>query len=234
MKILLAPAKTLDIKSNNNGSTPLFINESLELLKILKSLSKDDLAKTMKIKDELLEKTYNNFQNFENLKKAIAIESYNGMVYKKLDYKSLYNKKYLDDNLIILDAFYGMLRANDLISQYRLDFKMKPNKLNLYKFWEDKINEELKKFEGEEIISLASGEFEKLIKINFISIAFKSLKNGVYKNVPTFSKMARGSLLREMAEKDIRNTYELKKLCFLDYTYNKELSDDKTITFTRQ
>ncbi len=232
MKILLSPAKTLDIKSTNKGTTPLFSKESLDLLDTLKSLSKDEVAKTMKIKGDMLDKTFYNIQNFNSLEKGLAIESYNGIVFKKLDYKNLDNKDYLEKNLIILDAFYGMLRTNDLISQYRLDFKMKPNKLNLYKFWEEKVNKEIEKYSNEEIISLASGEFEKLVKVNFTSVAFKSLKNGAYKNIPTFSKMARGSLLREMAKNNINSSKELKKLSFLDYEYNEELSSNSTVVFT--
>ncbi len=232
MKILLAPAKTLLIKASQGGSTPIFKKENTELLNILKSLNKDELAKTMKIKGNLLEKTFENFQNFDKLEKGKAIESYNGMVYKKLDYISLNNKTYLQENLIILDAFYGMLRANDLISQYRLDFKMKPNNMNLYKFWEEKVNFELKKFQDETIISLASGEFEKLLKLDFVSVAFKTRKNDVYKNIPTFSKMARGLCLRKIAENNVQTLDELKKLGFLDYKYNETLSNDKTIIFT--
>ncbi len=234
MKILLSPAKTLDISKASEGANPFFNKESEEVLAILKSLSKDELARAMKIKTKILDSTYDNILNFESLETGRAIEAYSGMVFKNLDFTSLKNKKYIEENLIILDAFYGLLRAYDLIRPYRMDFKCNIEGLNLYDFWSKKINEFLAEFAGDKpIVSLASKEYLKLIKIPVIEIEFRVLKDGKYKNVATFAKMARGKCLRAMAENEVESLAGLRELCFDKYSYNEELSGGKSIFFTK-
>ncbi len=197
MKILLSPAKTIKI-NNNKGVEPIFNDKTLHLLDLLQKFSKQEISSIMKIKNKILDATYENIQNYNENKCGVAIESYDGMVYKNLNYKSLQNKNYILENVIILDSFYGLLTPSSLIKNYRLDFKMKLGQLNLYKYWEEEVNDYLQKVivkQNEVLISLASKEFEKLIKIPFTSVAFRTYKDGKYKNIATHSKTSRGKLL---------------------------------------
>ncbi len=234
MKILLSPAKTLDIKKSEEGTSPVFIDETSYLLSVLEKMSVEDLAKAMKLKGKLLENTYENIQSFASLDQGRAIESYSGMVFKNLDFASLGNKDYIKENLFILDAFYGVLRAEDLIRPYRMDFKTSLKELKLYEFWSDKVNEFLDENCGDEpVLCLASKEFSKLIKRPFIEVEFRTFKDGKYKNVATFAKMARGLCLRAMAENEVESIEGLMKLEFGGYVFNEELSDDTTLIFSR-
>ena len=51
-----------------------------------------------------------------------AIERYNGIAFNYLNYNNLHNdsKNYLHNNLLIFSNLFGVLRADDMIPEYRL------------------------------------------------------------------------------------------------------------------
>lgn len=232
MKILIAPSKTKDLKLNDLivSTNPLFMDKTNIILNRLRRISKKNLAKAMKIKGEMLDKVYQDIKNFEFLNEGIAITSFNGLVYKGLNIDE-YNKKdfsYIKENLLILDAFYGIIEPSTLIKDYRLDFLMKLG-FNLYDFWD------VEKFIDDElIINLASTEFSKMIKSKtMITISFLQKKDDKFVNQATYSKQARGIFLDYMIKNKIRSIEEIKNFNSFDYQYNEDLSDEVNIIFTR-
>ena len=232
MKIIISPSKTQNpSKSKYLSDKPIMYPvKHKEILSILQKLDEESLKKIMKIKNDLLKNTYSNIQNYSNLATFHAFESFNGLVFKGLK-KELYLKKeyeYIEENLIILDAFYGVLKPGTLIKSYRLDMKMKIG-LNLYAFWD--INSY---FDNELIINLASNEFSTMLNSqNMVNISFLQYKNSSYVNQATYSKQARGQFLNYLIINHITNLDEMKKFKKNNYTYNYKLSDDLNMIFTR-
>ncbi|MFK5884230.1 MAG: YaaA family protein [Candidatus Izemoplasma sp.] len=232
MLILLAPSKTKELKLTTNlqATDPLFIKETNHLHKILKGFSKAELGKIMKIKNKLLDNAYSDILSFTSSCPGMAIESFNGLVYKGLAKDSYQEPEYnyLEKNLLILDAFYGIIKPSTLIKNYRLDFLMKLG-INLYDYWniDNYLNDEV-------IINLASKEFSKMIKsTKVITVSFLQNKHGKLINQATYSKQARGLFLNYLVINKIEDLVSITKFDLDNYKYNKSLSDEWNIKFTR-
>ena len=246
MKIIFSPSK--EMREEN-----IFENKKIEfteskfkdktniLIGILKEKLLSEIENIMKLKGELLNKTYKDIQDYDKLKFIPAISMYYGVSFKELNLEDYSEKslEYLKNNLLILSALYGILLAFDLVKKYRLDMTMSIIDKGLYNFWKKDINDYISNIlsKDEVLLNLASGEFSKLIdnkKISMINIDFKEEKDGAYKSVSTYSKKARGQFLNYLIKNQIANLEDIKKIKLDGYSLNKDLSDEKNLIFTRK
>jgi cytoplasmic iron level regulating protein YaaA (DUF328/UPF0246 family) len=114
---------------------------------------------------------------------------------------------------------------------------------NLYEFWHDKLtqalNQQLVKLENKTIINLASQEYfqaiqPKLLSANIITPVFKDWKNGQYKIISFYAKKARGMMAAYIIKNRLKNIKDLQNFAEVGYSYNLELSTNKTLVFTRK
>ena len=246
MKIIFSPSK--EMREEN-----IFENKEIEfaeskfkdktniLINTLKEKSLSEIENIMKIKGELLNKTYKDIQDYENLKYIPAISIYYGVSFKELKLEDYSEKslKYLQNNLLILSAFYGVSLPFDLIKKSRLDMTMSIIDKGLYNFWKKDINEYISNILGsdEVLLNLASSEFSKLIdnkKTPMINLDFKEEKDRTYKSISTYSKKARGQFLNYLIKNQVSNIENIKKMELNGYSLNEELSDKKNFIFTRK
>jgi hypothetical protein len=246
MKIIFSPSK--EMREEN-----IFENKKIEfteskfkdktniLIGILKEKSLSEIENIMKLKGELLNKTYKDIQDYDKLKFIPAISMYYGVSFKELNLEDYSEKslEYLKNNLLILSALYGVLLAFNLVKKYRLDMTMSIIDKGLYNFWKKDINDYISNIfsKDEVLLNLASGEFSKLIdnkKISMINIDFKEEKDGAYKSVSTYSKKARGQFLNYLIKNQIANLEDIKKIKLDGYSLNKDLLDEKNLIFTRK
>lgn len=232
MKIIISPSKTQNIKASAylDEKEILFPKQHKKVLAKLRKLKKTDIKQIMKIDKDLLNQTYQNIKDYNQNPLFKAFFSFDGLVFKGLDKQSYKedNYQYIEDNLRILDAFYGILEPGTMIKQYRLDMKMKIG-LNLYHHWEL-----TKYFKDELIINLASDEFSKLIKSpNMVTISFLQKKEDKYINQATYSKQARGFILDYMIKNKIVSIKDILRFNKENYKYNQTLSNERAIVFTR-
>jgi cytoplasmic iron level regulating protein YaaA (DUF328/UPF0246 family) len=232
MKIIVSPSKTQDYTNESlfTDKKLLFPDQTKELWKEIKALSKENIQTIMKIKGNLLEETYQTIQDNDSLPYFQALTGFTGLVFKQLHLYDYSNEQvsYIENHVRILDALHGVLEPGTLIKPYRLDMKMKIHG-NLYKYWNVSPY-----FKDETVINLASDEFSKMIQSeSMITISFLQDKDGVYKSQATYSKMARGMLLDYMIQENIDNPEAIKKFNKDGYTYKSSLSSDKEIVFTR-
>ncbi|WP_299056174.1 peroxide stress protein YaaA [uncultured Polaribacter sp.] len=252
MKIIISPAKSLDFESKAPTSLftqPRFLEQSETLNKKLKTLSKKKLSDLMKISDDLAQLNYDRNQTWqtpftsENAKQAIY--SFTGAVFQGIDATTLSEEKIplLQNNLRILSGMYGLLKPLDLIQPYRLEMgtRLKVGSTeNLYKFWNNdlanSLNEELK--EGELLINLASSEYfkalpKKTLKVPMITPVFKDFKNGEYKTIMTYAKMARGYMVRYILDNNVETIEDLKGFNIENYRFSEDMSTGNELVFTR-
>ena len=246
MKIIFSPSK--EMREEN-----IFKNKKIEfteskfkdktniLIDILKEKSISEIENIMKLKGELLNKTYKDIQDYDKLKSIPAISMYYGVSFKELNLEDYSEKslKYLKNNLLILSALYGVSLAFDLLKKYRLDMTMSIIDKGLYNFWKKDINDYISNIlvKDEILLNLASSEFSKMIdskKISIINIDFKEEKDGIYKSVSTYSKKARGQFLNYLVKNEIGNLEDIKKIKLDGYSLNNTLSDEKNFIFTRK
>ena len=252
MKIVISPAKSLNFETEaptQTYSQPIFLKQAERLSKILKKKSARSLSKLMSISPALGQLNYERNQSWhlpftpENAKQAVF--AFTGEVYRGLDAYSLEAKKIdvLQDKLRIISGQYGILKPLDLMQAYRLEMGTKikiGTKPNLYKFWDQQItkalNEEMK--EDELFVNLASKEYfkaihPKLLKVPVVTPVFKDFKNGEYKVIMTFAKLARGLMVRYILDNDVNSLEELKGFDSQGYGFDENLSTGSELVFTR-
>lgn len=252
MKIVISPAKSLDLESivpTERYTQASFLQQSEKLSKVLQKKSPKKLGELMSISAALSELNWQRNQdwslpfNIENARQAIY--TFKGEVYIGLDAYSIPEDKLeqLNDKLRILSGLYGILKPFDLIQAYRLEMgtKLKTGKKeNLYQFWDAKItdylNEEMA--EGEPLINLASNEYFKVIKpkllnSNIITPQFKDYKDGKLKMISFFAKKARGMMVRYIIDNAINDVESLKGFDYGNYGFSEDLSSETELVFVR-
>ena len=224
------------------SALPVFKDESEKLLEVLRGLSAQELKKLWKCSDEIVEENRLRLEAME-LESGLspAIFSFEGIAFKYLDADTLDegSLSYLQKNLRILSGFYGALKPFDGVRPYRLDMEHRlsvPGYKNLYDFWGDKIYNEVRDESGL-IINLASGEYAKCVEKylgpedRYISCGFVENVKGQLKQKATFSKMARGAMLRFMAENKLEDPEQLKDFREMDFVFRPELSGEREFIF---
>jgi cytoplasmic iron level regulating protein YaaA (DUF328/UPF0246 family) len=252
MKIVISPAKSLNFESEvptTEFTEPIFLKQAERLNRILRKKSVRSLSKLMHISPALGQLNYERNQNWhlpfspENAKQAIF--AFSGEVYRGLDVNSmpLHDLEVLQNKLRILSGQYGILKPLDLIQAYRLEMGTSLKigvKPNLYKFWDKQItnslNNELE--EGELFVNLASQEYFKVLqpkemKSPVITPVFKDFKNGEYKIIMTFAKLARGLMLRYIIDHKVEDLNGIKGFNYNGYGYDANLSTETDLVFTR-
>ena len=252
MKLVISPAKSLNYDSDL--PTPLstdscFLGEAQKLNTLLKKKSAKALSELMHISPNLGQLNYERNQEWEipftTQNARPAIYAFNGDVYRGLDAYTIEESKLesLQNSVRIISGLYGLLKPLDLVQPYRLEMGTKfpvGKSKNLYEFWRQKVttalNEELK--EGELFVNLASQEYfkaidVKVLKVPVIHVDFKEFKNGQYKTIAIFAKLARGYMTRFIIENAVETVDELKTFTTDGYAYDSNLSNDTKLVFTR-
>ena len=246
MKIIFSPSKEMREENIFEDKEIEFTESKFKdktniLINTLKEKSISEIENIMKLKGELLNDTYKDIQDYDKLKYIPAISLYYGVSFKELELEDYSEKslKYLQNNLLILSAFYGISLPFDLIKKHRLDMTISIIDKGLYNFWKKDINEYISNIldNDEILLNLASSEFSKLIdnkKTPMINLDFKEEKDGTYKSISTYSKKARGQFLNYLIKNQVSNIENIKKMELNGYSLNEELSDKKNFIFTRK
>ena len=150
--------------------------------------------------------------------------------------------EYVQNHLRILSAFYGVLKPMDGVTPYRLEMQANVeigDAKNLYEYWHDMLYRSVID-ESRIIINLASKEYSKCIekyltpKDKYITISFCEQAGNKLVTKGTYAKMARGEMVRFMAENDIENPDDIKKFDRLGYIFRSDLSSDSKYVFERK
>lgn len=234
----------IDNDTFTHRQMPKLIEKSQILLEYLEELNYNDLKSIWKSSDNLTELNLKRIQNmdlYDNLTPAIL--SFQGLQYQYIGagvftYEEL---DYLEEHLRILSGFYGIVKPFDGIVPYRLEMKSKFvdwKYKSLYEFWGEKIAKSIFA-ESKCIVNLASKEYSDSITkylsdgIKLIDCSFGELIDGKVIEKASFVKMARGEMVRFMAENNIKKVEEIKKFDRLDYSYREDLSNKNNYVYIK-
>ena len=235
MRIIISPAKKMNIDTDTfpQPTFPIFLEETSVLMEWIRALSFPEAQKLWQCNDKIAELNYRRFQDM-NLRRNLtpALVSYEGIQYQYMAPEVFTRKEwdYVQNHLCILSGFYGVLRPLDGIVPYRLEMQAKAcvnEAKNLYEFWGI-------------ILNLASKEYSQCIEKYlepedvYISCIFGELKDGKVIQKGTQAKMARGEMVRFMAEKGIEDVREIQKFDRLGYGYEAERSSDCEYVFLKR
>lgn len=254
MLVLISPAKTLDFETapaTDLATQPDFLDDSQQLIDVLRKLAPQDISSLMGISDKLGQLNYDRFARWQppftpdNAKQAVL--AFKGDVYTGLEAERFNRKdfEFAQEHLRILSGLYGLLRPLDLIQPYRLEMGTRlanPGGNNLYQFWGDQltraINAQLERMSGSVVVNLASNEYFKAVQpkqleARLVTPVFKDWKNGQYKIISFYAKKARGMMASYIIRNRVKKAEGLKGFTDGGYAYNDTLSKGDQWVFTR-
>ena len=247
MKIILSPAKKMIVDTDNIAPVelPAFIDKTAEILSWMKSKSKEELKAIWKCNDKIAEQNVNRLENMDLYNRLTpAVLAYEGIAFQYMAPAvfEIQQFEYLQNHLRILSAFYGILKPLDGVTPYRLEMQAKAEieeKTNLYDYWGNRLYHSVID-DSRTIINLASKEYSKCIerylsdKDNYITITFCELSGDKLVTKGTYAKMARGEMVRFMAENNIENPVNIQKFDRLGYIFRGDLSSETEYVFERK
>ena len=239
MKIIISPAKKMNVDTDclPIQGLPKFLPEAERLCEEIRGYTYQEQKALWKCNDKIATLNMERFRDM-NLKTSLtpAILSYEGLQYQHIAPQVFTEKEltYIQEHLCILSGFYGVLKPFDGVTPYRLEMG---TKMAIEGFWGDKLYQSVMDEDGT-IINLASKEYSQSIskyilpKDRFITVEFGEVHNGKVKQKGTFSKMARGEMVRYMAENQIEDVEKIKEFHVMGLQYAEEFSDVNKIVFT--
>lgn len=224
--IFIAPSKTFSKHTVKGTSRPLFEEKTKALLSILKSLDENMIINTMNVSPKIANEVFRYYQSPSG---GRAMSLFSGVSYKAMQANNLQT---VNNKIYILDALYGLIRPDDDIHRYRLDFTMNVCG-NLYDYWKNTIEIYLqKRHQHDVLIDLTSKEFSPLIsncpnvyRIDF-TFAHSRISNVLLKQM-------RGKMTRYLLDQNINSLIDLQKIKIEGFEYNPQLSNSTNFIFTR-
>ncbi len=246
MRIIISPAKKMktDTDTFSGLKLPVFLSETEILMKKIKSLSFSEAQKMWSCNDKIAEENFSRFSDMD-LKRCLtpAILAYDGIQYTYMAPNVFEDGQfdYVQEHLRILSGFYGVLKPMDGVVPYRLEMQAKlevNGAKDLYDFWGDKLYREVMDESGV-VINLASKEYSKCISRftlpddRFITCDFVEDDGGRLVQKGVYAKMARGEMVRFMAEKNVTDPEEIKEFDRGGYAFSEEHSSEDRYVFIK-
>lgn len=255
MKIIISPAKKMNQREDEIAyqDLPRYCEKAKRLADYIRSLSYEQAKELWKCNDSIARLNYERFQNMDmECRLTPALLSYEGIQYQSMA-PGIFEQAhwdYVQAHLRILSGLYGVVKPLDGIVPYRLEMQAKvwmEEVRGLYQYWGDSVYQALMEEEQGAptvIINLASKEYSKVIEpyltenTVFITCVFAALSAGQCGNrkmrvKATEAKMARGEMVRYMAENQVAEAEEIKAFSRLGYQYIPELSNVNTYVFLK-
>ena len=246
MKIIIAPAKKMrtDIDHLEARQQPVFFKDATKIIKQLHTLSLDEIMKTLRCSEAIARQAFLLYRLFDQKEKGVpALLAYDGIQYTYMApqiFPDAYYD-YVEEHVRILSGCYGILKPMDGVQPYRLELDHvipRTGYENLYTYWGKRIYEQLTR-EDHEILDLASRQYSRIItryltrKDHYVRCFFMEEEAGAYREKGVYVKMARGEMVRYLAEINAQHVEEAKGFQRLHYHYREDLSDPSNYIFTR-
>jgi cytoplasmic iron level regulating protein YaaA (DUF328/UPF0246 family) len=223
---------------------PCFLDETEVLFHILRGMSEEELKKLWKCNEQITKLNVKRLQELDlRTDLTPALLAYEGIQYQYMAPGVFTQQEfdYIQEHLRILSGFYGVLKPFDGVTPYRLEMQAKlrigENK-DLYSFWGSSLAENLFA-ETDCIVNLASKEYSLCISkylpenVRFITCVFGEEKEGKILEKGTMCKMARGEMVRYMAQHQIRDPERIKSFDRLDYRFAETHSGPDRFVFLK-
>ena len=247
MKILLSPAKKMNVNTDSLPiqGMPVFLEQTCEILDWLRTKSFAELKRLWKCNDKIVELNLQRLEHMDLQKQLTpAVLSYEGIAYQYMA-PAVFEKEqctYVQEHLRILSAFYGVLKPMDGVTPYGLEMQAKAEVAghkDLYDFWGRRLYEEVRNDSGV-MINLASREYSRCVekyltdRDTCITCTFGEMSGEKVITKGTYAKMARGEMVRFMAEHNVENPENMKAFDRLGYHFDDKLSSETEYVFIKE
>ncbi len=198
-----------------------------------------NLEKIFKVRDEALGEAVSFYEDFNANRTLPAIELYNGIMYQTINVAKLSKaaRIRLDENTLILSGLYGLLKATDRVSNYKLpaDANIGGFYGKVCAFWKNPVSDAIRQFSKGRVIwdflpELhrkmwdGSGEWKARHQVKFVR---KMVRGGVaeWKTISHHSKALKGAIIKKILEENIDRPSKLRNFVHEDgYKFSPSLS----------
>lgn len=246
MRIIISPAKKMreDQDSLAWKELPRFLTQTQELLDVLREMSYEELKKLWQCSDRIAGQNVQRLREMDLRRRLTpALLAYEGIQYQYMAPGVFSNEEwdYVQERLRILSGFYGLLRPLDGVAPYRLEMQAKlkvGDARDLYAYWGERLAEALAGEDGC-ILNLASKEYSSAVSkylpagARFVTCIFGEEKAGKVLEKGTMCKMARGEMVRFLAEHQAEDLEQVKYFDRLGYWFDASRSNEETFVFLR-
>ena len=247
MRIIISPAKKMNRNTDSFAcrDLPHFLPQAEQLCRRLQEMSYEELKALWKCNDRIARLNFERLHSMD-LRRGLtpAILAYEGIQYQYMapGVFTFDELEYIQEHLRILSGFYGVLRPFDGIAPYRLEMQAKLQTCEgkgLYSYWGKRIAEVLFS-ETDCILDLASREYSQCVSnhlndsTRFITCRFCQRIDGKLAEKGTLCKMARGEMVRYMAEHQVETPEQVQAFDRLGYRYKAGESSGTVYTFLQE
>ena len=226
MRIIVSPAKKMrdELDSLEPRQLPCLLPQTEQLLELLRAMPYAGLKKLLACNDAIARQNWQRYQEMDLRRRlSPALLAYDGIQYQYMAPNVFTREEfhYVEEHLRILSGFYGLLRPFDGVRPYRLEMQAKlqnPRGKDLYAFWGDQLSRVLAG-QTDVIVDLASEEYSKAVS--------RLREKGVY------VKMARGEMVRFLAENQVEDPRQMREFCEMGYRFQPSLSTEHIYFFVR-
>jgi len=254
MLIVLSPAKSLDYDTPPHveaATEPRFLQQSGELIGILRQKTPQEIASLMDLSDKLALLNVERYAHWSAASDAAlgkqAALAFDGDVYDGLSARTLSAEdlEWAQAHIRILSGLYGVLRPLDRMQPYRLEMGTalaNPAGRDLYAFWggriADSLNADLAGETTPVLVNLASEEYFKAVspkslKARVVTPVFEDEKAGKYKIISFYAKKARGLMARWATLRRVTEVEALKGFDGAGYRFEASSSTADRWVFRR-
>ena len=246
MRIIISPAKKMreDIDTLAPRDLPAFLADTERLKAALQGMTPQELQALWRCSGAIAAVNEERLAAMD-LERAHtpAILAYEGIQYQYMAPGVFTGEAldYVQEHLRILSGFYGLLRPFDAVTPYRLEMQARlpvDGGRDLYAFWGRKLADKLAE-ETDAVLDLASREYSRAVqpflppRVRWITVVFGEEKAGKIVEKGTLCKMARGRMVRWLAENRIRRPEEARAFGELGYRFSPERSEEGTYLFIK-
>lgn len=246
MRIIISPAKKMNVDTDSFDveGLPRFIDEAEQLKAVLQSMSPRELQALWKCNDAIAGLNVERLRNMDLRRRLTpAILAYEGIQYQYMapGVFETGHLAYIREHLRILSGFYGLLRPFDGVTPYRLEMQARlrvDGHQDLYAFWGGRLAEQLAA-ETDLVLNLASREYSRAVEphlppsVRFLTCTFGEWKDGKVIEKGTICKMARGQMVRWLAENNITSREDIRAFTDLGYRFSPDQSTENNDVFIK-
>ena len=247
MRVIIAPAKKMntDLDSFPPEALPQFLDRTERLLSALQAMSPRELPALWKCNDAIARLNAERLLDMDLRRRLTpAVLAYEGIQYRYMTPGVFETGQlaYIREHLRILSGFYGLLRPFDGVTPYRLEMQARlsiDGHRDLYEFWGARLAGQLAA-ETDLVLNLASKEYSRAVEthlpldVRFLTCTFGELKGGKVIEKGTMCKMARGQMVRWLAENNVTDPEDIKDFADLDYRFSNARSTENNYVFIRK
>ena len=247
VRILISPAKRMETDTDSLPwrDLPAFLPEAEQLLARLREHTDRELQALWRCNDAIAAQNISRVRTMD-LRRSLtpALLSYRGIQYQYMAPGVFSDGEwdYVQAHLRILSGFYGLLRPLDGVVPYRLEMQARlagPDWKDLYGFWGKKLAQALAA-ETEVVVDLASREYSRAVLpglppgVRVVTCVFGRLQAGRVAERGTACTMARGEMVRWMAEHRITDAEALASFDRLGYRFDPARSGPARYVFLQE